>query len=44
MPKRTFDSQLRKVGNSFVITIPSSLIKKFKLKPKKLLTLTLENE
>tara|TARA_B100001971_G_C17884409_1_gene379754 strand:- start:156 stop:293 length:138 start_codon:yes stop_codon:yes gene_type:complete len=44
MPKRIFDSQLRKVGNSYVITIPITLVKKFKLKPKKLLTLTLEDE
>lgn len=44
MPKRIFDAQLRKVGNSYVITIPSSLIKKFRLKPKKFLTLTLEDE
>jgi len=44
MPQRTIDAQLRKVGNSFVITIPSNIIKKFKLKPKKLITITIENE
>lgn len=44
MVKREFDAQLRKVGNSFVITIPSQIIKRFKLKPKKFLTITLENE
>jgi len=44
MIKREFDAQLRKVGNSFVITVPSSIIKRFKLKPKKFITITLENE
>jgi len=44
MDKRTIDAQLRKVGNSYVITIPSSIIKKFKLKPKKFITVTIENE
>ena len=42
--KREFDAQLRKVGNSFVITVPSSIIKRFKLKPKKYIAITLENE
>jgi antitoxin component of MazEF toxin-antitoxin module len=42
MPKRVIDSKLRKVGNSYVVTIPSNIIKKFKLKPKKFITLTLE--
>ncbi len=44
MKTRTIDAQLRKVGNSYVITIPSNLIKKFKLKPKKFITVTLEGE
>ena len=44
MIKREFDAQLRKVGNSFVITVPLSIIKRFKLKPKKFITITLENE
>ena len=42
--KREFDAQLRKVGNSFVITVPSSIIKRFKLKQKNFVTITLENE
>lgn len=42
--KREFDARLRKVGNSFVITVPSSIIKRFKLKQKKFVTITLENE
>jgi len=44
MSQRTIDAQLRKVGNSYVITIPSNIVKKFKLRPKKLITVTLENE
>ncbi|MEK6848083.1 MAG: hypothetical protein AABX65_00435 [Nanoarchaeota archaeon] len=42
--KREVDAQLRKVGNSFVITVPSSIIKRFKLKQKNFVTITLENE
>ena len=30
--KRTFDAKLWKTGNAVVVTIPSSIIKKFKLK------------
>lgn len=30
--KRTFDAKIRKVGNSYVVTVPSSLVKRFKLK------------
>jgi len=44
---REFDAQLRKVGNSYVITVPSSIIKRFKLKPKHFITISLnvnENE
>ena len=44
MIRREFDAQLRRVGNSFVVTVPSSIIKRFKLKPKKYITITLENE
>jgi antitoxin component of MazEF toxin-antitoxin module len=29
--KRTIDTKLRKVGNSFVVTIPMKIIEKFKL-------------
>lgn len=44
MQKRIIDAQLRKVGNSFVITIPSVIVKRFKLKQKKFITVTIENE
>ena len=44
MEKRQFDAQIRKVGNSYVITIPSKIIKRFKLKKKKFLTVTIEDE
>ena len=30
--KRKFDAKLRKVGNSFVVTIPSDSVERFKLK------------
>ena len=30
--KRTFDARIRKVGNSFVITIPMDSIDRFELK------------
>ena len=30
--KRRFDAKLRKVGNSFVITVPSKTVERFKLK------------
>ena len=43
MKKRAFDAQIRKVGNSYVVTIPSNIIKRFKLK-KKFLTVTIEDE
>lgn len=42
--KREFDAQLRKVGNSFVITVPSSIIKRFKLKQKNFITVTIGDE
>ena len=35
MIRREFDSKVRKVGNSYVITIPSHVVKKLKLKPGK---------
>ncbi|MBI2507321.1 hypothetical protein HYV89_00015 [Candidatus Woesearchaeota archaeon] len=44
MIRREFDAKLRRVGNSFVITVPSSIIKRFKLKPKRYITIALENE
>ena len=39
--QREFDAQIRKVGNSFVVTIPSITIKRFKLKPCQFLTTTI---
>ncbi len=42
--KREFDAQLRRVGNSFVITVPSSIIKRFKLKKKDFITVTIGDE
>lgn len=42
MVKRIFDAQIRKVGNSFVITVPSSIVKKFKLKQGSHVTTTVE--
>lgn len=44
MKKRQFDAQIRKVGNSFVVTIPSKIIKRYKIKEKKFLTVTVEDE
>ena len=41
--KRKFDSKIRKVGNSHVVTVPASIIKKFKLKNKSI-TITIEDE
>jgi putative addiction module antidote len=32
MPKRKFDVKLRKVGNSFVVTIPKDTVDRFELK------------
>ncbi|MEK6936137.1 MAG: AbrB/MazE/SpoVT family DNA-binding domain-containing protein [Nanoarchaeota archaeon] len=31
MSKRKFDAKLRKVGNSYVVTIPSETIERFEL-------------
>ena len=44
MSQRTIDAQLRKVGNSYVITVPSTIIERFRLKPKKYITVTIEDE
>ena len=32
MPKRKFDVKLRKVGNSYVVTIPKDTVDRFSLK------------
>jgi antitoxin component of MazEF toxin-antitoxin module len=42
--ERKFDSKLRKVGNSYVVTIPKELINRFKLNEKEFLALTLDVE
>jgi len=42
MKKREFDAQIRKVGNSYVVTIPKSIIKRFKLKQGKFVTTSIE--
>ena len=42
--KREFDAKLRKVGNSYVVTVPSNIIKRYKLKQGKFTTITLEDE
>ena len=44
MKKRSFDAQLRKEGNSYGVTMPSKIIKRFKIKEKKFLTVTIEDE
>lgn len=44
MVKRQFDAQIRKVGNSYVVTIPSKIIRRYKIKEKKFLTVTIEDE
>ena len=42
--KRKFDGKLWKTGNAIVVTIPSSVIKKFKLKKGEDVEITLEKE
>ena len=42
--KRKFDAKIRKVGNSYVVTVPSNLVKRFKLKPGKFLTINISTE
>jgi len=42
--QRKFDSKLRKVGNSYVVTIPKELIDRFKLNEKESLALTFDTE
>ena len=40
--KRKFDAKLWKTGNAMVVTIPSSIIKRFKLKNKEFVEITIE--
>ena len=42
--KRKFDTKLWKTGNAIVITIPSSIIKKFKLKKGEYVEITIEKD
>lgn len=40
--KRKFDAKLWKTGNAIVVTIPISIIKKFKLKKRESVEITIE--
>ena len=42
--KRTFDAKIRKVGNSFVITIPIETIERFKFKEGDVLALSIDSD
>lgn len=42
--KRSFDAKIRKVGNSYVVTVPASVVKRFKLKEGKFLTVSVEDD
>ena len=42
--KRKFDAKLWKTGNAVVVTIPSSIIKKFKLKNGNFVEITIEKD
>ena len=44
MPKRKFDAKLRKVGNSYVITIPKDTIDRFNLKAGDFLAVDLDTD
>lgn len=39
--KRIFDAKLWKTGNSYVVTVPLSVVKKFKLKENDLVEITI---
>ena len=39
---RTFDARVWKTGNGVVITIPSSIVRRFKLKEKEILEVTIK--
>ena len=41
---REFDAKVRKVGNSYVVTIPKAIINRFKLKEGKFLTVSINTE
>lgn len=42
--KRKFDAKLWKTGNAIVITIPSSIINRFKLRKGKFVEITIEKD
>lgn len=42
--ERKFDAKIRKVGNSYVVTVPSNIIERFKLKENQFLTVNVEFE
>ena len=44
MPKRKFDVKLRKVGNSYVVTIPKDTIDRFELEEGDFLPIELDTE
>ena len=44
MSKRKFDVKLRKVGNSFVVTIPKETVDRFKLGEGDYLAIDLDSE
>lgn len=44
MSKRKFDAKLRKVGNSYVVTIPSETIERFELSEGDFLAIELNSE
>lgn len=39
--KRTFDAKAWKTGNAIVITVPATIVKKFKVKEGKILEVTI---
>ncbi len=42
--KRKFDAKLWKTGNAVVITIPSSIVERFKLKKGEFVEITIEKD
>jgi putative addiction module antidote len=44
MPPRKFDGKLRKVGNSYVVTIPKDTVDRFELKEGDFLAIAIDPE
>ena len=42
--EREFDAKIRRVGNSYVVTIPSNIVKRFKLKQNKFITVKVSTD